>query len=62
MLNEYIFDNFDIEEDIPQKNLDRAWMNLQSTIPALQISDLRKMTEYQLGAVGKLKVNNRSSE
>ena len=48
LFDEYIFDSFDIEEDIPQKNLDRAWMNLQSTIPALQISDLRKMTEYQL--------------
>ena len=42
------FVGFDIEEDIPQKNLERAWMKLQSTIPALQISGLRKMTEYQL--------------
>ena len=31
LLNEYIFDNFGIEEDIPQKNLDRAWMRLQSS-------------------------------
>ena len=48
LFNEYIFDNFGIEEDVPQKNLERAWMQLQSSIPALQISDLRKMTEYQL--------------
>ena len=48
LLNEYIFDSFDIEEDVPQKNLERAWMDLQKSIPALQISDLKKMTEYQL--------------
>lgn len=26
LLDEYIFDSFDIEEDVPQKNLERAWM------------------------------------
>lgn len=48
LLNEYIFDSFGIEEDIPQKNLDRAWMRLQSSIPALQISDFVKISASQI--------------
>ena len=47
-LNEYISDSFDIEEDIPQKNLDRAWMCLQSSIPALQMSNLIRVSDSQL--------------
>lgn len=48
LFNEYIFDSFDIEEDIPQKNLDRAWMRLQSSIPALQMSNLIRVSDSQL--------------
>ena len=48
MFDEYIFDNFDIEEDIPQKNFDRTWMNLQSTISALQMSNVIRVSDTQL--------------
>jgi len=48
LLNEYILDNFDVETDIPQKDFDRGFIDLQKSIPALQISNLIKMTDYQI--------------
>lgn len=48
LLNEYILDNFDVETDIPQKDFDRGFIYLQKSIPALQISNLIKMTDYQI--------------
>lgn len=48
LFDEYILENFDVETDIPQKNLDRAWMCLQSSIPALQMSNLIRVSDSQL--------------
>lgn len=48
LLNEYILTKFSIEEDVPQKNLERAWMKLQNSIPALQVSDFVKISDSQI--------------
>lgn len=47
-LNEFIFSTVDIEYDIPQKNLDRAWCYLQFATPFLQKSTLRKIPDSQI--------------
>lgn len=48
LFEEYILENFDVETDIPQKDFDRGFIDLQKSIPALQISNLIKMTDYQI--------------
>lgn len=48
LLDEFIFSNVEIEEDIPQKNLDRAWGHLQFMVPFLQQSTLRTISDVQV--------------
>ena len=48
LFDEYILENFDVETDIPQKDFDRGFIDLKKSIPALQISNLIRVSDSQL--------------
>lgn len=48
LLNEFIFNSFELEEDVPQKFLDRAWSHLQFSVQTLNNSKIAKISYYQI--------------
>ena len=47
LLEEFIFNSFELEEDVPQKFLDRAWSHLQFSVQTLDNSKIVKLSCYQ---------------
>lgn len=47
LLDEFIFNSFELEEDVPRKFLDRAWSHLQFSVKTLDNSKIIKLSCYQ---------------